>query len=77
MFYGFFSFWHISYLLKTNIEIPILLNPAFMLRRLPPEGASGVPGAGIVEDRVTGLHFTPGDPADLASKVRWPAALDG
>ncbi len=27
--------------------------------------------AEIVEDGVTGLHFTPGDPDDLAEKVRW------
>ena len=27
--------------------------------------------AEIVEDGVTGLHFTPGDAADLAAKVRW------
>ena len=27
--------------------------------------------AEIIEDRVTGLHFTPGDPEDLAAKVRW------
>jgi len=27
--------------------------------------------AEIVEDGVTGLHFAPGDAADLASKVRW------
>lgn len=25
----------------------------------------------LVEDHVTGLHFDPGDPADLAAKVRW------
>ncbi len=25
----------------------------------------------IVDDRRTGLHFTPGDPADLADKVNW------
>jgi glycosyltransferase involved in cell wall biosynthesis len=25
----------------------------------------------IVTDGLTGLHFTPGDPADLAAKVRW------
>ena len=25
----------------------------------------------LVEDGRTGLHFTPGDPADLASKVEW------
>ena len=48
-----------------------------MLIRVPPEGASGAPGAGIVEDRVTGLHFTAGDAADLAGKVRCAAALDG
>ena len=59
------------------MEIPVLLNRGFMLIRVPPEGASGAPGAGIVEDRVTGLHFTPGDAADLAGKVRWAAALDG
>ncbi len=29
--------------------------------------------AEIVEDGVTGLHFTPGDAADLAAKVRWAA----
>ena len=29
--------------------------------------------AEIVEDGVTGLHFTPGDPADLAAKARWAA----
>jgi len=27
--------------------------------------------AELVEDGVTGLHFHPGDPADLAAKVRW------
>ena len=27
--------------------------------------------AEIVEDGVTGLHFTPGDAEDLAAKVRW------
>ncbi|MGQ9850124.1 MAG: glycosyltransferase, partial [Aggregatilineaceae bacterium] len=27
--------------------------------------------AEIVTDGVTGLHFTPGDPADLAANVRW------
>ena len=27
--------------------------------------------AEIVEDGVTGLHFTPGDAQDLAAKVRW------
>ena len=37
-----------------------------MLIRVPPEGASGAPGAGMVDDRVMGLHFTPGDAADLA-----------
>ena len=25
----------------------------------------------IIDDSVTGLHFQPGDPADLAAKVRW------
>jgi glycosyltransferase involved in cell wall biosynthesis len=30
--------------------------------------------AEIVEDGVTGLHFTPGDAADLAAKVRWAAS---
>lgn len=25
----------------------------------------------IVEDGITGLHFTPGDPDDLAAKIRW------
>jgi glycosyltransferase involved in cell wall biosynthesis len=25
----------------------------------------------LVQDRTTGLHFTPGDPADLAEKVEW------
>lgn len=25
----------------------------------------------IVEDGVTGMHFTPGDPADMAEKVQW------
>jgi glycosyltransferase involved in cell wall biosynthesis len=30
--------------------------------------------AEIIEDGVTGLHFTPGSPADLAEKVRWAAA---
>lgn len=30
--------------------------------------------AEIVEDGVTGLHFTPGDAADLAAKVRWATA---
>jgi len=25
----------------------------------------------LVQDGVTGLHFTPGDPADLAGKVEW------
>jgi len=25
----------------------------------------------VIEDRVTGLHFTPGDAEDLAQKVRW------
>ncbi|MEE9290174.1 MAG: glycosyltransferase family 4 protein [Alphaproteobacteria bacterium] len=29
--------------------------------------------AEIIEDRVTGLHFTPGDAEDLAAKVRWAA----
>ena len=29
--------------------------------------------AEIIEDEVTGLHFMPGDPADLAKKVRWAA----
>ncbi len=29
--------------------------------------------AEIVEDRVTGLHFAPGDAHDLAAKVRWAA----
>jgi len=29
--------------------------------------------AEIVEDGVTGLHFTPGDAGDLAAKVRWAA----
>ena len=29
--------------------------------------------AEIVEDGVTGLHFVPGDPRDLATKVRWAA----
>jgi glycosyltransferase involved in cell wall biosynthesis len=27
--------------------------------------------AEIVEDGSTGLHFTPGDPGDLAAKVEW------
>ena len=39
-----------------------------MLIRVPPEGTSSAPGAGIVEDRVTGLHFTPGGPADLGGE---------
>ncbi len=30
--------------------------------------------AEIVEDRVTGLHFAPGDARDLAAKVRSAAA---
>jgi len=30
--------------------------------------------AEIVEDGVTGLHFTPGDSADLAAKARWAVA---
>lgn len=30
--------------------------------------------AELVEDGVTGLHFNPGDPADLAEKVRWAQA---
>lgn len=30
--------------------------------------------AELVEDGVTGLHFTPGDPDDLAEKVRWAHA---
>ncbi|MFQ5785440.1 MAG: glycosyltransferase [Alphaproteobacteria bacterium] len=30
--------------------------------------------AEIVEDGVTGLHAAPGDPADLAARVRWAAA---
>lgn len=30
--------------------------------------------AEIVEDGKTGLHFNPGDPDDLAAKVRWAAA---
>ena len=30
--------------------------------------------AEIVEDGVTGLHFTPGDPVDLVTKVRWAEA---
>ena len=30
--------------------------------------------AELVEDGVTGLHFNPGDPADLAEKVRWAHA---
>lgn len=34
-----------------------------------------MPMAEIVEDGVTGLHFTPGDAQDLAGKVRRPAAL--
>ncbi len=25
----------------------------------------------LIDDGVTGLHFEPGDPADLAAKVRW------
>ncbi len=29
--------------------------------------------AEIVDDGVTGLHFTPGDAGDLVSKVRWAA----
>jgi glycosyltransferase involved in cell wall biosynthesis len=36
--------------------------------------------AEIVEDRRTGLLFTPGDPDDLAAKLRWaidhPEAMD-
>ena len=27
--------------------------------------------AEIVEDGITGLHFTPGDAGNLATKVRW------
>ncbi len=27
----------------------------------------------LIDDGVTGLHFQPGDPADLAAKVRWAA----
>ncbi len=27
--------------------------------------------AEVIEDGVTGLHVAPGDPADLAAKVRW------
>ena len=30
--------------------------------------------AEIIEDGVTGLHFTPGDAANLAAKVRWAAS---
>jgi glycosyltransferase involved in cell wall biosynthesis len=30
--------------------------------------------ADVIEDGVTGLHFTPGDPDDLAAKVRWAIA---
>jgi glycosyltransferase involved in cell wall biosynthesis len=30
--------------------------------------------AELVRDGVTGLHFNPGDAADLAAKVRWAAA---
>lgn len=30
--------------------------------------------AEIIEDGVTGLHFRPGDSADLAEKVRWAVA---
>ncbi len=28
----------------------------------------------LIDDGVTGLHFQPGDPANLAAKVRWAAA---
>ena len=28
----------------------------------------------LIDDGVTGLHFQPGDPADLAAKVSWAAA---
>ena len=31
----------------------------------------------IVKDQRTGLHFTPGDPADLAAKVDWACSLPG
>ncbi len=31
----------------------------------------------VVADGCTGLHFTPGDPADLATKVEWAWALRG
>lgn len=39
---------------------------------------SGIGGmAEIVEDGVTGLHFEPGNPVDLAAKVRWAAEHEG
>jgi glycosyltransferase involved in cell wall biosynthesis len=31
--------------------------------------------AEIVQEGRTGLHFTPGDPEDLADKVRWPGPI--
>ncbi len=55
---------------------PIVLAEAF---------ANGLPAivsrhgsmAEIVEDRVTGLHVAPNDPADLAAKVRWASENPG
>ena len=38
----------------------------------PPSPRYRLPGE-IVEDGVTGLHFTPGDADDLATKMRWVA----
>ncbi len=51
---------------------PVTLAEAFC-RGLPVIASRLGAMAEIVDDGVTGLHFTPGDPQDLAAKVRWAA----
>jgi glycosyltransferase involved in cell wall biosynthesis len=49
---------------------PVTLAEAFC-RGLPVIASRLGAMAEIVEDRVTGLHFAPGDAHDLAAKARW------
>ncbi len=51
---------------------PVTLAEAFC-RGLPVIASRLGAMAEIVEDRVTGLHFAPGDAHDLAAKARWAA----
>lgn len=50
--------------------MPMVITSAYALG-LPVIGSRIGAVAELVEDGTTGLHVTPGDPADLAVKVRW------